>query len=172
MALQRVSLVLASGGVQQVDLPVKQSRTVGGNVAAGESARDSIEATIETVQKRLASMQAAHTATARFSDLTRDGLKDLSAAMASDPPPIDPGPPRSHRSRARSEPEPEPRPTTSTPLEDIPGVGERIADKLRDAGIPDCEALVATDFDKVVEILGEALAKRAVEGAKELLGGG
>ena len=91
MALQRVSLVLTSGGVEQVDLPVKQSRTVGGNVAAGESARDSLEATIETVQQRLESMQAAHTATTRFSDLTRDGLKELSAAMATDPPPIDIG---------------------------------------------------------------------------------
>ena len=32
------------------------------------------------------------------------------------------------------EPEPEPQPT-STPLEKIPGVGERIAAKLRDAGV-------------------------------------
>jgi hypothetical protein len=172
VALERVSLVLTSGGVQQVDLPVKQSRTVGGNVAAGESARDSIEATIETVQQRVASMQAAHTATSRFSDLTRDGLKELSAAMASDPPPIviddQPTPP---------EPEPEPEPelesepdTRSTPLEKIPGIGERFADRLRAAGIPDVEALVETPIEKLAEILGsENLAKRALEGGKQVL---
>jgi hypothetical protein len=165
VALKRISLVLSAGGVQQVDLPVKRIRPVGGNVAAGESARDSIEAAIASVKQRRESMQAAHTATSRFSDLTRDGLKELSAAMESDPPPIDPGPPP----EPGPGPGPEPPPTRSTPLEEIPGVGEKIAGKLRDAGIPDCEALVATDFDRVVEILGEALAKRAVEGAKKLL---
>src|SRR4051812_37998080 len=145
LALQRVSLVLTSGGVQQVDLPVKQSRTVGGNVAAGESARDSIETTIATVQQRLASMQAAHTATARFSDLTRDGLKELSAAMASDPPVVvvddQPTPPPEPVPAPEPEPEPEPD-TRSTPLEKIPGIGVRFADRLRAAGIPDVETLV------------------------------
>jgi Helix-hairpin-helix domain len=173
VALQRHPVVLTSGGVEQVDLPVEQSRAVGANVAAGESARDSLEATIETVKQRLESMQAAHTATTRFADLTRDGLKELSAAMASDPPPIEPGlPPAPEPGPAPAPgPEPEPQPT-STPLEKIPGVGERIAAKLRDAGIPDCEALVATDFDKVVEILGPALAKRAVASARKLLKNG
>ena len=174
VALHRVSVVLTSGGVERVDLPAKQSRAVAGKAAAGEAARDSIEATIETVKQRLKSMQAAHTATARFSDLTRDGLKELSAAMASDPPPIDPGPtPPAPGPGPTPEPEPEPEPQpTSTPLEKIPGVGEKIAAKLREAGIPDCEALVAADFDKVVEILGPELAKRAVAGAKQVLAGG
>ena len=180
VALHRMSIVLTSGGVERVDLPAKQSRAVAGKAAAGEAARDSIEATIETVKQRLKSMQAAHTATARFSDLTRDGLKELSAAMASDPPPIDPGPtpPAPGPGPApeppfEPEPQPEPQPQpTSTPLEKIPGVGEKIAAKLREAGIPDCEALVAADFDKVVEILGPELAKRAVAGAKKVLAGG
>ena len=94
--------------------------------------------------------------------------------MASDPPPIEPVPPPEPGPEPAPEPQPEPQPepTTSTPLEKIPGVGETIAGKLRDAGIPDCEALVATDFDKVAEILGAALAKRAVVGAKKLLEGG
>ena len=170
VALERVSLVLAPGGVQQIDLPVKVSRTVGGNVAAGEAARDSIEATIQTVQQRIASMQSAHTATARFSDLTRDGLKKLSAAMATDPPPIviegqppEPGP--------GPEPEPEPPPTTSTPLEKIPGIGERFAERLRAAGIPDVEALVETPIEKLADILGsEDLARRTLEGGRQLLG--
>jgi len=171
VALQRLSLVLTSGGVQQVDLPVKQSRTVGGNVAAGESARDSIEATIETVQQRLASMQAAHTATARFSDLTRDGLKELSAAMATDPPVVVDDPPTPP---PEPEPEPEPEPDTrSTPLEKIPGIGDKFADRLRAAGIPDVETLVETPIEKLADILGSAdLAKRALVGGKKVLAQG
>jgi hypothetical protein len=178
VALKRISLVLTSGGVEQVDLPVKRSRTVAANLAAGESARDSLEATIETVQQRLESMKTAHTATTRFSDLTRDGLKALSAAMASDPPRLDPGPPPPPLPAPPEpgpgpgpapEPGPEP-PPRSTPLEEIPGIGERFADRLRAAGIPDVEALVETPVEKLAEILrSEELAKRALEGAKKLL---
>jgi hypothetical protein len=172
IAIARFSVVLAAGGVQAVDLPVKQIAPVGGAVAAGEAARDSIDETVATVEARLASMKLAHTAATRFADLTRDGLKELSAAMATDPTPIDPGPPPPPPP-PEPEPEPEPQPpATSTPLEKIPGVGDAIAGKLRDAGIPDCEALVAADFDKVVEILGPAVAKRAVTGARKLLAGG
>jgi hypothetical protein len=164
--------------VEQVDLPVKQSRAVGGNIVAGESARDSLEATIATVQQRLASMKAAHTATTRFSDLTRDGLKELSAAMSTDPPVIDIGdrpatPPEPDPGPGpEPDPGPEPRPRSS-PLEEIPGIGERLADRLRAAGIPDVEALVETPVEKLAEILrSEELAKRALEDAKKLLAGG
>ena len=181
VALQRLSLVLSSGGVQQVDLPVKQSRTVGGNVAAGESARDSLEATIATVQQRLASMQAAHTATSRFSDLTRDGLKELSAALASEPPvvviddqPAPPAPAPEPVPQPAPEPEPAPEPgTRSTPLENIPGIGDKFADRLRAAGVPDVEALVETPIEKLADILGSAdLAKRALVGGKKVLAQG
>jgi hypothetical protein len=178
VALHRIAVLLTSGGVEQVDLPVKQSRAVGGNIVAGESARDSLEATIATVQQRLASMKAAHTATTRFSDLTRDGLKELSAAMSTDPPVIDIGdrpatPPEPDPGPGpEPDPGPEPRPRSS-PLEEIPGIGERLADRLRAAGIPDVEALVETPVEKLAEILrSEELAKRALEDAKKLLAGG
>lgn len=43
---------------------------------------------------------------------------------------------------------------TSTPLEDIKGIGPAIAKKLRAAGIPDLEAFLATPGEKLVEIAG------------------
>jgi hypothetical protein len=47
-----------------------------------------------------------------------------------------------------------PVPTTSTPLEDIRGVGRKTADKLRRAGIKDIEALEKTDTTELVELAG------------------
>jgi len=181
-ATQRLALAMGPGGVQQVDLPVKQNRTLAGNVVAGEAARDSIDETIESVERRLASMKAAHTATTRFSDLTRDGLKELSAAMAADPPPIEPPAPGGEVEPVKppEPPEPvppppppappEPPPVQSTPLEKIPGIGPRFADRLRAAGIPDVEAFVRTRFETLAEILGEETAKRALVEAELLLG--
>lgn len=180
VARARLALVMRVGGVEQVDLPVKATRGVSDQVVAGEAARDSVEETLASVELRLASMRAAHTATTRFSDLTRDGLKDLSAAMAADPPPIEssvpiPGidpvaPPDRPTPPDPDEPQPDP-PVTSTSLEEIPGIGPRIAKKLRDAGIPDVETLVRFPPEKLAEILGEELAKKAIQAGEELLHG-
>jgi Helix-hairpin-helix domain len=177
---KRLQLVLGPGQSQQVDLPVKQTRGLSGNVAAGEAARDSIDETVAAVEKRLESMKAAHTATTRFADLTRDGLKELSEAIASEPPPLDvqpqpeptpePEPEPTPEPEPAPEPEPEPVPEPrSTPLEKVPGIGDALAAKLRDAGIPDAETLVRTPFEKVADIVGEATAKKTIRSAENLL---
>jgi predicted flap endonuclease-1-like 5' DNA nuclease len=66
-------------------------------------------------------------------------------------------------------PEPPEPPGTSTSLEKIDGIGPRLAEKLRDAGIPDVETLVRTKFETLAEILGEERAKAALEAAEKLL---
>src|SRR5262249_14253917 len=45
-------------------------------------------------------------------------------------------------------------PTTSTPLENIKGIGPKTADRLRAAGIADVEAYVRTPAQKLVDIAG------------------
>jgi len=184
-AAQRLQLVMGPGQSQQVDLPVKQTRGLSGNVAAGEAARDSIDETVAAVEKRLESMKAAHTATTRFADLTRDGLKELSEAIAGEPPPLDvrpqpepqpqpePVPTPTPEPEPAPEPVPEPQPEPrSTPLEKVPGIGDALAAKLRDAGIPDAETLVRTPFEKVAAIVGEATAKKIIRSAEKLLSQG
>jgi hypothetical protein len=181
-ASQRLEIVMRPGQSQQVDLPVKQIRGLSGNVAAGEAARDSIDETVAAVEKRLESMKAAHTATTRFADLTRDGLRELSEAIASEPPPLDvvpqpeplpqpePVPTPTPEPVPPPEPEPEPVPEPrSTPLEKVPGIGDALAAKLRDAGIPDAETLVRTPFEKVADIVGEATATKIIRSAEKLL---
>jgi predicted flap endonuclease-1-like 5' DNA nuclease len=106
-------------------------------------------------------MRSAHTALTRFSALTRESLETLREELAAEPPelraavrvagieppePVDGG-------GDRTPPTPRP-PTTSTPLEDIRGVGPKRAEKLRAAGIPDLEAFLRTDSAKLVEIAG------------------
>jgi predicted flap endonuclease-1-like 5' DNA nuclease len=67
---------------------------------------------------------------------------------------------------------PEPPAPTSTPLENIRGIGPSKARKLRAAGIKDIETLLKTDTAKLVEIAGfDANIKRdataALKKAKE-----
>ena len=68
--------------------PSAGSAGIADRITAAEAARDSVEETVASVERRLESMKAAHTATTRFADLTRDGLRELSDAMATEPPPI------------------------------------------------------------------------------------
>lgn len=76
--------------------------------------------------------------------------------------PCTPPPPRAKA----DEPAPPPS-TTSTPLENIRGIGPAKARKLRAAGIKDVETLLKTDTAKLVEIAGfDAKVKR--EAAKAL----
>jgi hypothetical protein len=181
-AVQRLQIVLGSGQSQQVDLPAKQTRGLAGHVAAGDAARDSIDETVAAVEKRLESMKAAHTATTRFADLTREGLRELSEAIASEPPGLDtppqpepapapePVPAPEPQPQPEPEPAPEPQPEPrSTALEKVPGIGDALAAKLRDAGIEDAETLVRTPFEKVADIVGEATAKKIIGAAEKLL---
>ena len=89
----RLTVAMRTGGVEKVDLPIGRSPGVAARVSAAEAARDSIDETIASVERREESMKAAHTATTRYADLTRDGLRELSDAMAADPPPIPPSVP-------------------------------------------------------------------------------
>ncbi len=174
----RLKVTMRTGGVEKVDLPIGRSPGVAARVSAAEAARDSIDETIASVERREESMKAAHTATTRYADLTRDGLRELSDAMAADPPPIppsvpitgvEPAPPAPGPVTPPAPPAPPEPPTTSTSLEKIDGIGPRLAEKLRDAGIPDVETFVRTKFETLAEILGEERAKAALEAAKKLL---
>lgn len=82
----RRTVAVQPGGVEQIEITVPRSEGVADRMAAAKSARDSIDETIASVEQRLESMRAAHTATTRFTDLTRDGLKELSEALAAEPP--------------------------------------------------------------------------------------
>ena len=174
----RLTVAMRVGGVEKVELPVGRSPGVAERVSAAEAARDSIDETVASVARREASMKAAHTATTRFADLTRDGLRRLSDAMAGDPPPIpasvpvtgvEPVPAPPGPVTPPAPPAPPEQPTTSTSLEKIDGIGPRLAERLRDAGIPDAETFVRTKFETLAEILGEERAKAALEAAEKLL---
>ena len=109
-------------------------------------------------------MKAAHTATNRFADLTRDGLRALSDAMATEPPPI----PESVEITG-VDPLVPAEPTRSTSLEEIDGIGPRRAETLRAAGIPDVERFVRTNPDRLIPILGRETTKDALVFAEKLL---
>ncbi|MGA2192658.1 MAG: helix-hairpin-helix domain-containing protein, partial [Nitrospirota bacterium] len=55
---------------------------------------------------------------------------------------------------------------------DIPGLSERLAEKLKEAGLADLEKLSNISMEELtaVEGIGEKTAKKIVDGAKELLG--
>lgn len=181
----RRTVAMQVGGVEQVDLPVGRVRGVADRVSVAQAARDSIDETVASVERRLESMKSAHTATTRFSDLTRDGLRALSDAMATDPPPIASSvpivgvgpvvqPPRNGDGGDRppappAPPAPPVPPRSSTSLEEIEGIGPRLAERLRDAGIPDVETFVRTKFETLAKILGEERAKSALAIAEKLL---
>lgn len=127
--------------------------------AEAPSVRDSLDESIRSVELRGSSMRSAHTALTRFSALTRESLETLREELAAEPPelraavrvagieppePVDGG-------GDRTPPTPRP-PTTSTPLEEVRGIGPKRAEKLRAAGIPDLEAFLRTDTGKLVEI--------------------
>lgn len=176
LAVVRRDVRLEAGGVERVDMPVARTRGIADRVTAGEAAGESIDEAIAAIELRLDSMRAAHTATTRFSELTRDGLRELSDALAVDPPPVTPavpldatepfalvdGPPPSPTQPEPKPPQPQPEPPQpepkpppvppSTPLEDLRGIGPQLAQRLREAGIADVEALVDADFDTLVEV--------------------
>ena len=133
-------------------------------ITAAEAARDSVEETVQFVERRLESMRAAHTATTRFADLTRDGLRELSNAITGDPPPIP-----SSVDIVGIEPLTPPEPLWSTSLEELEGIGPKRADTLRTAGIPDVETLVRTKPDRLVAILGRERTKDTLDAAERLL---
>jgi hypothetical protein len=165
----KLTLPMKPGGVEKVELPVRQTRATAGNALAGEAARDSVEETLASVERRVESMKVAHTATTRFSELTRDELRELSTAMASDPPPIEGGPPAPPAPPAPPTPPSPGDVRPRTPLERIEGIGPRRAEQLRNAGITDAESLVRARPDRLIEILGEAGAKNALAAAEKLL---
>jgi hypothetical protein len=217
VAVAQREVRLEVGGVEQIDLPVARNRGIADRVAAGEAAGESVDGTITAIERRLESMRAAHTATTRFSELTQDGLRELSEALAVDPPPVEPSVPReavepfaplppdggepvgpaeprrpaepvgpaepdgpAEPGGGPSEPEPEPerptRPERSSrrrpariPLEEVRGLGPRLADALRGARIRDARALVDADFERVAEVLGEERARQTLKAARALL---
>lgn len=198
VAVVRRDVRLVAGGIERFDIPVARTRGIADRVTAGEAAGESLDETIAAVELRLTSMRAAHTATMRFSDLTRDGLRDLSEALGVDPPsapasvgvdgiePVDGlepigdlepfGPPQSldgpptSRGGGEAEP-PQPAPSarsTSTSLEAVRGIGPTRAQQLRDAGIPDVEAFVLTPIEQLEKILG-ATAQETLVAAQAAL---
>ena len=158
------TVAMRAGGVERVDVAVRRVGGIGDRITAAEAARDSVEETVASVERRLESMKAAHTATTRFADLTRDGLRELSDAMATEPPPI-PG----SVEIAGVEPVAPPEPLTSTSLQEIEGIGPRRAETLRAAGIPDVESFVRAKPDRLAELLGPERTKDAVVAAEKLL---
>jgi predicted flap endonuclease-1-like 5' DNA nuclease len=161
------SVRMKAGRAEELDLAVAPSRKLADRVAAAESVRDSVEESVQSVERRLASMKTAHTAVTRFAELTRDGLEALRRDLSVNPPVataavavagIEPiaqeggggtataGAPFPLRQPAA--------PTTSTPLEHVRGIGPKRAARLRAAGIPDLEAFLRTDMATLVRILG------------------
>jgi len=124
------------------------------------SLKDSLDESLRSVEERGKSMRAAHTAVTRFAKLTRDDLESLRGELATDPPDVVAAIPVAgielpEPSGGGGGPTPAiPRPTTSTPLENIRGIGPVRADRLRAAGIPDLEAFLRTDTAKLVELAG------------------
>jgi hypothetical protein len=158
------TIAMQVGGVERVDVAVRRVGGIADRITAAEAARDSVEETVASVERRLESMKAAHTATTRFADLTRDGIHELSDAMATEPPTI-PG----SVEIAGVEPVAPTEPLTSTSLQEIEGIGPRRAETLRAAGIPDVESLVRARPDRLEELLGSALSKDALAAAENLL---
>ncbi len=81
-------LVLEAGKAKEVDLEVRAVRKIADRLTAAETVRDSVEESVEVVERRIASMKAAHTAVTRFAGLTRDGLTELREELAVEPPKI------------------------------------------------------------------------------------
>lgn len=188
------SLVLEAGKVEEVELKVPSGPKIEDRLTAAETVRDSVEESLQVVERRITSMKAAHTAVSRFAGLTRDGLKALREELAVEPPEIvaavpvagiepepspggAPSPPEPAPEPAPPEPRPTPRPvlprrpTPAEPprLEDINGIGPARAKKLRSAGIVDVQDFIEADNRVLKRILGDLDIKEMKILARKLL---